>query len=86
MGALKHHKTEGGHGGRRGHSNMDHWGTTAEIKDATRGLRRREGRAVIEQEVGRASGANDDSAPGDKTTHHEDRAPKSGRVQRSNER
>lgn len=60
MGGLKHHKTEGGQGGRRGHSNMDHWGTTAEIKDATRGRRRREGKA----DVTRALGNNDDRRPG----------------------
>ena len=54
MGGLKHHKVEGGQGGRRGHSNMDHWVTTAEVKDATRGRRRREARAIIAQE--RATG------------------------------
>jgi hypothetical protein len=64
MGGLKHHKTEGGQGGRRGHSNMEHWVTTAEIKDATRGRRRREARAIITRE--RADSAADPapSAPG----------------------
>jgi hypothetical protein len=50
MGGLKHHKVEGGQGGRRGHSNMEHWLTTAEIKAAARGLRRREAKAIIAQE------------------------------------
>lgn len=48
---LHHHKLEGGQGGRRGHSNMDHWLTTAEIKDVTRGERRRAGKAVIAREL-----------------------------------
>jgi len=44
-------KTEGGQGGRRGHSNMEHWVTTEEIKEATRGRRRREAKAVIAREL-----------------------------------
>ena len=50
MGALKQ-KSEGGQGGRRGHSNMDHWVTTAEIKEAARGRRRREAKAIIAKET-----------------------------------
>lgn len=49
MGLLKHYKTEGGQGGKRGHSNMCHWVTTEEIKEATRRLRRREAKEVIEE-------------------------------------
>jgi hypothetical protein len=49
MGTLKQ-KSEGGQGGRRGHSNMDHWVTTSEIKAATRGRRRREAKAIIAKE------------------------------------
>jgi hypothetical protein len=41
MGAKRHKKIAGGQGGRRGHSNMDHWVSTEEIKTATRILRRR---------------------------------------------
>jgi hypothetical protein len=37
---LKKIPSEGGSGGRRGHSGMDHWFTTAEIKDAARRQRR----------------------------------------------
>jgi hypothetical protein len=51
MGVLKHHKTEGGQGGRRGHSNMNHWVTTEEIKAATRTLRRREAKQQITEQV-----------------------------------
>jgi hypothetical protein len=51
MGLLKHHKTEGGQGGKRGHSNMCHWVTTEEIKEATRVLRRREAKVAISQQV-----------------------------------
>lgn len=35
-------KTEGGSGGKRGHSNMNHWVKTEEIKDAARRQRRQE--------------------------------------------
>ena len=51
MGALKHHKAEGGQGGRRGHSNMNHWVTTEENKTATRLLRRREAKQQIAEQV-----------------------------------
>ncbi len=33
-------KIDGGQGGKLGHSNMTHWEYTAEIKDASRKLRR----------------------------------------------
>ncbi len=37
---LKKIPSEGGSGGKRGHSGMEHWFTTAEIKDAARRQRR----------------------------------------------
>jgi glycine/D-amino acid oxidase-like deaminating enzyme len=37
---LKKIPSEGGSGGKRGHSGMNHWFTTAEIKDAARRQRR----------------------------------------------
>jgi hypothetical protein len=37
---LKKIPSEGGSGGKRGHSNMEHWFTTAEIKDAAGRQRR----------------------------------------------
>jgi hypothetical protein len=40
MGGLKKVPTEGGSGGKRGHSGMEHWAQTAEIKDAARIQRR----------------------------------------------
>lgn len=40
MGGTKKTPTEGGSGGKRGHSNMEHWVYTAEIKDAARVQRR----------------------------------------------
>lgn len=46
MGLLKH-KTEGGSGGKRGHSNMNHRVTTEEIKAATKKHRRREAKQSI---------------------------------------
>jgi hypothetical protein len=50
MGALKKHKLEGGQGGKRGHSGMDHCVTTEEIKDATRRARRRHDKVIVEDE------------------------------------
>jgi hypothetical protein len=31
---LKKIRSEGGSGGKRGHSNMEHWAYTSEVKDA----------------------------------------------------
>lgn len=41
MSTLKKISSEGGSGGKRGHSNMEHWTYTGEIKDAARSARRR---------------------------------------------
>ncbi|MDX2220603.1 MAG: hypothetical protein SF172_16415 [Burkholderiales bacterium] len=41
---LKKLKSEGGAGGKRGHSNMDHWAFTDEIKSAAKSRRRIEGK------------------------------------------
>jgi hypothetical protein len=49
--AILKGKTEGGSGGKRGHSNMNHWVTTAEVKDASRKLRRLDAKKVIAREV-----------------------------------
>jgi hypothetical protein len=51
MSTSKRQKTEGGQGGCRGHSNMDHWVTTEEIKSAARGLRRRAAKELIAEET-----------------------------------
>jgi hypothetical protein len=43
--------SEGGSGGARGHSNMEHWLHTAEIKDSARKRRRREDSRAIDEQV-----------------------------------
>ena len=43
--------TEGGSGGKRGHSNMEHWGFTAEVKQASRKRRRLEDRRNVAEDV-----------------------------------
>jgi hypothetical protein len=45
-------KTDGGSGGKRGHSNMEHWMHTDEIKEAAKKARRLENKAVIAAEIG----------------------------------
>jgi hypothetical protein len=44
-------KTEGGQGGKRGHSNMAHWETTEEIKVAAKKRRRMNSKKLIKQAV-----------------------------------
>lgn len=43
--------TEGGSGGKRGHSNMEHWGYTGEVKDAARKRRRVDDKRIIDDEL-----------------------------------
>lgn len=43
-------RTEGGSGGRRGHSNMSHWDRTEEIKAQTKRARRRQDRAHVNEQ------------------------------------
>ena len=43
--------TEGGSGGKRGHSNMEHWVTTEEIKDSTKVRRRKNEKKEINDEI-----------------------------------
>jgi len=40
--------SEGGSGGKRGHSNMEHWGYTDEVKRAARKRRRLDSRKLVE--------------------------------------
>lgn len=42
--------SEGGSGGKRGHSNMTHWTKTAEIKAAARRERRRVDREAVQED------------------------------------
>lgn len=51
MGIGRRHKQEGGSGGKRGHSNMDHWMTTEETKDAARKRRRLDADAAINEQL-----------------------------------
>ncbi len=43
--------TEGGSGGKRGHSTMEHWTYTQEIKKATKRRRRAEGRRLCRDQA-----------------------------------
>lgn len=61
MGLLKG-KTEGGSGGKRGHSNMNHWVTTGEIKEATRKRRRLDSKEMIAHELDEADSAAEEPA------------------------
>jgi ketosteroid isomerase-like protein len=45
--------TEGGSGGKRGHSNMEHWMTTEEIKSATKKRRRLDSKQIVREELTR---------------------------------
>ena len=51
MGASRQKKVEGGQGGKRGHSNMTHWVSTAELKVFSRILRRRAARAEVQHQL-----------------------------------
>ncbi len=51
-------KSEGGSGGKRGHSNMDHWAKTEEIKESAR--RKRKQADVDEVQRGLEESAEDD--------------------------
>lgn len=44
-------KTEGGQGGKRGHSNMDHWMFTEEVKEAARKRRRLNAKVEVREEL-----------------------------------
>jgi hypothetical protein len=52
---LRRIRSEGGSGGKRGHSNMTHWAYTHEIKDAARIRRRLDDKLIVR--------AHDDSSP-----------------------
>lgn len=51
MGSAKNIPSEGGSGGKRGHSNMEHWFFTEEIKDAARVRRRQDARAQVREGI-----------------------------------
>ncbi|WP_422412540.1 MULTISPECIES: hypothetical protein [unclassified Endozoicomonas] len=43
--------TEGGSGGKRGHSNMEHWVTTEELKESSKVRRRNNEKKEIAKEL-----------------------------------
>ena len=63
MGGVKKIPPEGGSGGKRGHSSMEHWVMTAEIKDAARKVRRRCDKEAVEE--GRQDAASETVSPGE---------------------
>lgn len=48
---MKIKKTEGGQGGKRGHSNMCHWDYTEEIKREANRTRRRQGKQEVKEAI-----------------------------------
>jgi len=44
-------KSEGGSGGKKGHSNMNHWTLTEEVKEDSRFIRRRDDK--LQSEIGK---------------------------------
>ena len=51
--------TEGGSGGKRGHSNMDHWVTTEEIKESTKKHRRLNDKKEVCDELEKLNDSNE---------------------------
>jgi len=51
--------TEGGSGGKRGHSSMEHWTHTEELKDSSRKHRRKEDKEEADQGLGGPNGKED---------------------------
>ena len=49
--AISKGRSDGGQGGKRGHSNMDHWEFTEEIKLAAKKRRRFEAKSDIDEGV-----------------------------------
>ena len=47
MGSMKKGPSEGGSGGRRGHSNMEHWGYNDEVKESARRRRRLDAKKTV---------------------------------------
>ncbi|MDQ1638421.1 MAG: hypothetical protein QOF62_1760 [Pyrinomonadaceae bacterium] len=67
MGILKG-KPDGGQGGKRGHSNMDHWVYTEEIKEASRKRRRISAKLEIREGLIEDTTAHDDKLDPPETT------------------
>lgn len=67
MGILKG-KPDAGQGGKRGHSNMDHWVFTEEIKEASRKRRRIVAKAEITEGLAEHETAPENNLDLSKTT------------------
>ena len=68
MAALKKVPSEGGSGGKRGHSAMEHAFHTEEIKDAARVARRRDDRSEVDAQLAEtADGPNQSQSTRDHT-------------------
>ena len=61
MAALKKVPSEGGSGGKRGHSAMEHWFHTEEVKDAARLVRRQDDRSEIDAQLAETADGLDES-------------------------
>ena len=53
--------TEGGSGGKRGHSNMEHWEYTEELKESSKVRRRNNAKKEIRDEIGNMSKDSDEA-------------------------
>jgi hypothetical protein len=49
--SIRKGPTEGGSGGTRGHSNMEHWGYTEEVNEAAKRRRRIEDKQAAREEL-----------------------------------
>jgi hypothetical protein len=49
--SIRKGPTEGGSGGKRGHSNMEHWGYTEEVNEAAKRRRRIEDKQAAREEL-----------------------------------
>lgn len=55
--------SEGGSGGKRGHSNMEHWTFTEELKESSKKSRRLNSKKEIRKELNELSQKNDSKEP-----------------------
>jgi hypothetical protein len=60
--SIRKGPTEGGSGGKRGHSNMEHWGYTEEVKEAAKRRRRIEDKRAAREELELDSAADSSAA------------------------
>jgi len=61
--AILKGRTDAGQGGKRGHSNMDHWETTEEIKLAAKKRRRLAAKSEIRNGIGEYKEENSFTPP-----------------------